>query len=60
MAQFDVRKVLIVLENPGFRIPYFEPVVPVVQGQVITVGNYPPNAQESRSGFRGIFSETQA
>jgi hypothetical protein len=27
VAQFDVRKPMILLDNPGFRIPYFEPVV---------------------------------
>jgi hypothetical protein len=25
VAQFDVRKALILLDNPGFGIPYFEP-----------------------------------
>jgi hypothetical protein len=36
-----------------------EPVVPVVQGQVATCGDYRRDSQESREGFRGIFSETQ-
>jgi hypothetical protein len=37
-----------------------EPVVPAVQGQVVTCGNYARKAQESRSEFRAIFSGTQA
>jgi hypothetical protein len=36
-----------------------EPVVPVVQGQVVTCGNYARKAQESRFEFRAIFSRTQ-
>ena len=37
-----------------------EPVVPAVQGQVATHGNYPREVQESQRGFRAIFSGTQA
>ena len=37
-----------------------EPVVPAVQGQVATHGNYPRDVQESQFGFRAIFSGTQA
>ena len=37
-----------------------EPVVPVVQGQVATSGDYPLRCARMASGFRGIFSETQA
>jgi len=36
-----------------------EPVVPVVQGQVVTCGDYPLKWARMASGFRGIFSETQ-
>jgi hypothetical protein len=36
-----------------------EPVVPAVQGQVVTHGNYPRDAQESQFGFRAIFSGTR-
>ena len=37
-----------------------EPVVPAVQEQVATHGNYPRDVQESQFGFRTIFSGTQA
>ena len=40
------------------RRPY-EPVVPAVQGQVATRGNYPRDVQESQFGFRAIFSGTR-
>jgi hypothetical protein len=40
------------------RRPY-EPVVPAVQGQVVTHGNYPCDVQESQFGFRAIFSGTR-
>jgi hypothetical protein len=36
-----------------------EPVVPAVQGQVATHGNYPRDVQESQFGFRAIFSGTR-
>lgn len=36
-----------------------EPVVPVVQGQVVTCVNYPMRCVRMASGFRRIFSETQ-
>jgi hypothetical protein len=36
-----------------------EPVVPAVQGQVATHGNYLRDVEESQFGFRAIFSGTR-
>ena len=37
-----------------------EPVVPAVQGQVATHGNYPRDVQESQRGFRAIFQRNSS